>query len=190
MRSKNSVCLVNYIDGLIYEFLLKSSSPGLQKIINNEFQNGVVALRSQKNINYLPLQRLLVRKQFQEANSLTYQKLCELCNLCLTQRSWLYFTDIAILPASDLQTIDKLWRTHSLDKFGFSVQRQIWLLHNKDWNSLVRIIGWKINNVLCRYPNEFQWNIKGPIGHLPLLNQLYGIQPMLTLFKHEAWKQF
>lgn len=188
MRSKNNIYLVNYIDGLIYEFLFNASSPILQKIISDKFKDGVVPLKSKQSISYLPLQKLLVRKQFQEANSLTYEKLCELSNLCLTQRSWLYFTDILILPKVDLQTIDKLWRIHSLDKFGFSVQRQIWLLHDRDWDSLLQTIGWKINNVLCRYPSEFQWDIKGPTGHLPLLNQLYGSQPLLTLFQHEAWE--
>lgn len=188
IRSQNTVYLVDYIDGLIYEILFQISSPILKKILAHKFKNGIVPLKSKKDINYLPLQKLLVHKQFQAANSLTYKKLCELSNLCSVQRSWLYFTDISLLPTVDLQTIDKLWRIHSLDKFGFSVQRQIWLLHDRDWNRLLQTIEWKINNVLCRYPNEFQWNINGPAGHLPLLNQLYGVQPLLTLFKHEAWK--
>nr|YP_009294100.1 hypothetical protein Hrub_098 [Hildenbrandia rubra]AOM67342.1 hypothetical protein Hrub_098 [Hildenbrandia rubra] len=178
----------NYIDGLIYEALIKQPPCRIKNVLTNTFGSGIVLLRSQKNIDYLPLQELLIHKQFQAANALTHDKLRELSSLYHGERSWLYFTDISSLPVIDLHTIDNLWRTHSLNKFGFSIQRQIWLAGNKDWNKLWNTIGWKIDHVLCRYPNDFQWDISGPIGHLPLFNQLYGVQPMLALFKHKAWK--
>lgn len=179
---------VNHIDGLIYETLLVQSSPKFQNILIKVFGSGVVVLESQRNIDYLPLQNLLIRKQFKAANALTHNTLRQLSSLCDNDRSWLYFTDILSIPAVDLHTIDNLWRIHSLNKFGFSVQRRIWLSNNKDCDKLWNAIGWQINHVLCRYPNEFQWDISGPIGHLPLFNQLYGIQPMLALFQHKAWK--
>ena len=178
----------NHIDGLIYEILLQQSSAKFNSVLIRIFSHGIVLLKSQKNIDYLPLQKLLVRKQFYEANILTHNTLRKLSSLHKNDRSWLYFTDVLSLPSVDLHTIDNLWKTHSFNKFGFSIQRKIWLASGKDWNKLWNKIGWQFNHVLCRYPYEFQWDINGPKGHLPLFNQLYGVQPMLALFEHEAWK--
>lgn len=188
IRKMQEGWIANYIDGLIYEILVKQFSPRIRNILTQTFGHGVVVLKSQKNIDYLPLQNLLISKQYQEANTVTHNKLRELSNLCDNRRSWLYFTDVSELPIVDLITIDNLWRTHSLNKFGFSIQRQIWLVNNKDWNKLWDIIGWRINQVFCKYPDEFCWDTDGPVGHLPLFNQLYGIQPLLALFQHKAWE--
>nr|YP_009296646.1 hypothetical protein Apop_096 [Apophlaea sinclairii]AOM65786.1 hypothetical protein Apop_096 [Apophlaea sinclairii] len=188
VRKNQKGWIANYLDGYIYEMLIVQLSSKVQKILLQAFNNGIVLLKSQKNIDYLPLQNFLINKRFKEANTVTYNILRKLSNVCNTNRSWLYFTDISSLPIIDLHTIDNLWRTHSLDKFGFTIQRKIWLSSNRDWNKLWNTIEWQTNYVLCTYPHEFQWSIHGPVGHLPLFNQLYGIQPLLALFKHKAWE--
>nr|ARO90891.1 conserved hypothetical plastid protein [Corynoplastis japonica] len=178
----------NCVDGLIYETLYKTQDITIQNFLTKELPDGVVKLKSDKNMNYQDLQILLVNKQLQEANQLTQKKLCELAEVKLANRDWLYFTDIQALPNQDLITIDNLWKAHSRGRFGFSNQRQIWLNVNKNWNELWKKLGWKINDNLCRYPNEFIWDLNAPKGHLPLFNQLRGVQVLSSLFDNPIWE--
>nr|YP_009314441.1 Hypothetical protein ycf53 [Liagoropsis maxima]SCW22695.1 Hypothetical protein ycf53 [Liagoropsis maxima] len=179
---------VNCIDGLIFELLLKSRDDDINSMLKQNLPHGIVPLKSDIDIDYFPLQQLLVAKQFQQADKLTQVLLCNLSQLLgQHKRQWLYFTDICILPIVDLRTIDKLWQVHSEGLFGLSVQRSIWLSTNSNWEKFWTKIGWKVNNVSCRYPQEFTWNITAPAGHLPLFNQLRGVQVLAALFAHPAW---
>ena len=141
-------------------------------------------------MNYKDLQMLLTHRDLLKADQLTQQKLIQLAGVNAQTRNWLYFTDIKKIPAQDLQTIDKLWHTHSKGKFGLFVQRQIWLSVGKDWGKFWQKIGWEVDRIPCRYPEEFQWNSHGPRGHLPLFNQLRGVQVLSALFTHKAWENY
>lgn len=147
----------------------------------------IVLLKSERNIDYSPLETLLKAQDFQAADKMTLEKLCELAGVEATQRGWLYFTEVENFPVSDLQTIDRLWRNYSEGKFGFSVQREIWLSLGKNWEKLWPKIGWKTGNNWTRYPNEFTWTLSAPKGHLPLSNQLRGVRVMASLLSHPAW---
>lgn len=179
---------VNYVDGLIFELLMKSNDLSIVNQLNDEYPLGIVPLKSDINMDYSSLQKLLVDKKFQDADKLTQIKLCELSQVVNEHsRPWLYFTDISSLPCTDLKTIDQLWQVHSKGLFGVSVQRKIWLANDNNWEKFWNKIGWKINNVACRYPQEFIWNISAPAGHLPLFNQLRGVQVLAALFRHPVW---
>jgi hypothetical protein len=147
----------------------------------------IVLLKSERNIDYSPLETLLKAQDFQAADKMTLEKLCELAGVEAIQRKWLYFTEVENFPLTDLQTIDKLWRNYSEGKFGFSVQREIWLSLGKNWEKLWPKIGWKTGNNWTRYPNEFTWDLSAPKGHLPLSNQLRGVRVMASLLSHPAW---
>ncbi|MDZ4878429.1 MAG: Ycf53-like protein [Chroococcidiopsis cubana SAG 39.79] len=67
---------------------------------------------------------------------MTLQKLCELAGATAVQRKWLYFTEVERFPILDLQTVDTLWSVYSEGKFGFSVQRGLWLTLGKNWEKL------------------------------------------------------
>lgn len=151
------------------------------------FPSGVIPLDSEQGVNYELLQQLLVEQKFQAADQLTLQKLCELTGPAAVQRKWLYFTEINRFPATDLQTINRLWLAYSEGKFGFSVQRQIWLSVGKDWDAFWPKIGWKTGNNWTRYPQEFTWDLTAPKGHLPLSNQLRGVRVINALLSHPAW---
>ena len=186
-RSSDHVS-INFIDGIIFELLLDSKSLPFGKQLTTQFPSGIVPLKSDVNIDYSFLQQLLLNKQFQKADQVTQTKLCELSQkVNQHSRSWLYFTDISSLPSTDLQTIDRLWQVHSKGLFGVSVQRRIWLANNTNWDKFWNKIGWKIDDVACRYPQEFIWNIDAPAGHLPLFNQLRGVQVLAALFDHPVW---
>jgi hypothetical protein len=178
---------VTFIEGKAYEILLRAAGFKETAFLQTHFPAGIVPLRSQRGIDYQPLQKLLAERQFQAADQLTLQKMCELAGLAAVKRKWLYFTEVDSLPTVDLQTINQLWLVHSEGKFGFSVQRQIWLGVGRNWDALWPKIGWKTDKKWTRYPQEFIWNITAPRGHLPLSNQLRGVQVINALLCHPAW---
>jgi len=178
------------IDEYIYELLLNSKDSTIINLLNNNFPHGITVLKSELNIDYKPLQKLLRIGKFQEADQLTQGLLCTLSQIINNHsRSWLYFTDIPSLPSTDLQTIDRLWQVHSLGLFGISKQRDIWLKNGSNWEKMWSKIGWTLNDSSRRYPQEFTWDITAPEGHLPLFNQLRGVQVLKALFTHPAWNE-
>lgn len=176
-----------WVDGKAYHALYNSNSPKVKEFLQTYFPNGVVPLKSDCGIDYLPLQKLLAVQDFQAADRITIQKMCELAGPAAVQRKWLYFTEVENFPATDLQTINSLWIIHSEGKFGFSVQREIWLGLAKNWDNLWEKIAWKKGNNWTRYPHEFTWNLNAPRGHLPLSNQLRGVRVIASLLSHSAW---
>jgi hypothetical protein len=177
------------IQGTVYQALFSSEVPRVQDFLQTNFPTGILPLRSDRDIDYSQLQQLLAKQDFLESDRLTMEKLCELAGTALNKRKWLYFTEVAELPVTDLQTINNLWLLNSQGKFGFSVQRELWLALNQDFPKLWEVIGWKSGNNWTRYPNQFTWNLNAPKGHLPLSNQLRGVQVIKSIFAHPAWHQ-
>jgi hypothetical protein len=177
----------NLIMGKAYQALLQTDTPKVQEFLKTYFPNGVVPLKSEKNIDYQPLQQLLAQQDFLGADVLTLQKLCEIAGEAAIKRKWLYFTEAGNLPKTDLSTLDQLWLIYSEGKFGFSVQRQIWLSLGQDFAQLWYKIGWKSGNNWTRYPKEFTWDLTAPKGHLPLSNQLRGVRVIASIFAHPVW---
>lgn len=177
------------VAGSSYQALMESGSPIAAEFLQTQFPAGVVPLRSTAGVDYAPLQKLLARQDFQAADQITLQNLCELASPAAVQRNWLYFTEVGQFPSPDLQTINALWLAHSGGKFGFSVQREIWLSVGKDWEKLWDKIGWKSGNAWTRYPQGFTWDLTAPKGHLPLSNQLRGVRAIAALLTHPAWSQ-
>ncbi len=178
---------VTWIDGKIHQTLLQSDLPRAIELAQVHYANGVVTLKSEKAIDYQSIQILLAKQDFEEADRLTNKKLCEAASADALARGWLYFTEAKLIPISDLQTINQLWLVYSEGKFGFSVQRKIWLSLGKGWEKFWLKIGWKKDGSFTRYPNEFIWSLDAPRGHLPLSNQLRGNKAMQAIFTHPAW---
>nr|YP_009293719.1 hypothetical protein Rhodyp_123 [Rhodymenia pseudopalmata]AOM64401.1 hypothetical protein Rhodyp_123 [Rhodymenia pseudopalmata] len=179
------------LDGFVFQILNKTNFSAIKKNVDDYFSNGIIKINNKGlKIDYQPLQNLLINQEFKQADKLTQLYLCRLAGIYQKeQRNWLYFTDVQFLPAQDLHAIDTLWRIYSAGKFGFSVQRRIWLANNCNWEKLWNKIGWKKSGVSSRYPNEFVWSMHAPNGHLPLFNQLRGVQALKALFNHVAWSK-
>ncbi|KAM3099356.1 GUN4 N-terminal ARM-like repeat domain-containing protein [Phormidesmis sp. 146-35] len=175
------------VNAKIYQALFDCQTPQVADFLQKHFPTGTVLLKSDCAIDYAPLQRLLAQQDFEAADRLTLQLMCKLAGESAVQRKWIYFTEVKSYPVTDLQTIDALWLAHSNGKFGFSVQREIWLSVGKNWEKLWSKIGWKSGNNWTRYPNEFDWSLDAPKGHLPLSNQLRGVQVIAALLVHPAW---
>ena len=188
-RQVNAKQQISYLDGLIFKCIYNCNVKQLKTKLNQYLKEGIVKLESDHNIDYKPLYTSLVSNNFKKANELTQIYLNRLAGLNTdNQREWLYFTDIFDLPIKDLKTIDTLWKIYSVGQFGFSIQRKIWLYNNKDWEKFWHAIGWKVNQKNLRYPHEFIWDNTAPTGHLPLFNQIRGVQVLATLFVHPAWE--
>jgi hypothetical protein len=178
---------VDPVAGKAYQLLYRSHSTRVREFLVTRFPTGCVPLTTARAIDYRPLQESLAEQDFRAADSLTRQKLCELAGEGAIQRKWLYFTEVEAFPNEDLLTLDGLWRAYSEGKFGFSVQRKLWLSVGGDFPKLWPKIGWKSGNDWTKYPEGFLWNLDAPVGHLPLLNQLRGVRVTASLFSHPAW---
>jgi hypothetical protein len=175
------------VAGKVYQVLFQSNSESAIEFLQIQFPDGIVPLRSENGIDYAPLQKLLAQQYFQAADQMTLHKLCELAGVQAVQRKWLYFTEVEQFPIADLRTINALWLVHSEGRFGFSVQRELWLSVGKNWDKLWEKISWKSGNNWTRYPEEFTWDLTAPKGHLPLSNQLRGVRAIASLLAHPAW---
>lgn len=186
-RRLENIKSLGYVDGIIFKYLHSSKAFVLQNKMRQYFREGIVELVSSNSIDYGPLYKSLISNNFRAANCLTQKYLNILAGLHKDEkRQWLYFTDVLNFPSQDLKTIDTLWTIYSEGQFGFSIQRQVWLNSNKNWEQFWHRIGWKINKKNLRYPNEFIWDITAPEGHLPLFNQIRGVQVLAALFMHPA----
>ncbi|WP_036484809.1 GUN4 domain-containing protein [Myxosarcina sp. GI1] len=172
-----------------YQALYRADTPKTREFLQTRFPDGIITPNSQRDVDYQSVQELLAKQDFKSADTLTRQKLCELAGTAAQQRGWLYFSEVDNFPASDLETINRLWLLYSEGKFGFSVQRKIWLSVGKDFDRLWQRIGWKTSGNWTRYPQEFTWDLSAPEGHLPLSNQLRGVRVIASIFSHPVWTQ-
>jgi GUN4-like len=151
------------------------------------FPQGIVPLQSTNGVDYQPLQQLLAAQDWLEADKLHNLKFCEAAGASALERKWIYFTEVNLVSIADLRTLNALWVAHSQGQFGYSVQREIWQAASQRWEKFWPKIKWKDGNSWTRYPGGFDWSLAAPRGHLPLSNQLRGIQVMKAIMNHPAW---
>jgi hypothetical protein len=176
--------------GSAYQTLRNLQEESLKIKLNETYPTGIFPLESAQNIDYRPLQEALANQDFETADEITRDKLCELAGPGARQRQWIYFSEVENFPSLDLHTINALWWLHSNGNFGFSVQRRFWLASGKEFTKLWPKIGWKNGNVWTRWPNGFTWDLSAPPGHLPLLNQLRGVRVAEFLYNHPVWSKY
>jgi hypothetical protein len=186
-RDTSPIGVVSPVIAKAYQSLYSHGPDAVRATLQTQFPQGIVPLRSDLNIDYQPLQKLLVEQNWLEADRLNNIKLCEIAGPAAAARKWVYFTDVISFPVADLQTINALWMAHSEGKFGYSVQRDIWLMVGQSWDKLWPKLNWKDGNAWTRYPGQFVWDLSAPRGHLPLTNQLRGVRVMGELMRHPAW---
>jgi hypothetical protein len=173
--------------GRSLQWLAQLDDADVQAFINDHFPVGLLTLSPDCSVDYTDIQTALIQQDFELADRLTLQKMCELAGENAAKRKWLYFTEVNLFTELDLQTLDQLWLIYSEGKFGFSKQREIWLGVGKNWEKFWPRIAWKNENIWTRYPGEFIWSLDAPVGHLPLTNQLRGVRVMDSLMNHQAW---
>jgi hypothetical protein len=178
---------INYIDGKAYQALIAAPSSKAIALLQTHYPNGLLPQKSEFGVDFEPLQTALAKQDFQTADRVTSEKMRELAGSAAVARGWLYFTDVNLISDSDLKALNNLWLVYSEGKFGFSVQRKIWLSVGKNWEKLWLQIGWKKDGSFTRFPDGFTWSLAAPKGHLPLSNQIRGNKTMQMLFGRKVW---
>lgn len=138
------------------------------------------------DIDFTPLQHHLLREDFEEADRVTSALLRQLAGEQAVRRGYVYFSEVAPMSGVDLTTLDRLWIVFSQGRFGFSVQWRLLQSFDGRYDQLWPRIGWKTDGVWTRYPGAFDWSLKAPEGHMPLINQLRGVRLMDALLNHPA----
>lgn len=132
---------------------------------------------SEVGADYTSLASMLSEQDFKSADKETNRIMLWVARR--EKEGWLDFEDINKFPCRDLCTIDQLWLASSGGKFGFSVQKQIWIecggkLGESDFNSnkitwekFSERLEWKIGDEYVSY-DELCWDLRAIDGHLPL----------------------
>jgi hypothetical protein len=139
---------------------------GVQGIPTEKFPNLI-------SIIFQKLEALLKAKKWRYADLETWKLMKKLTKR--EQEGWLRVKDVKNFPRQELRKMDQLWVKYSNGKFGFSVQKQIWLdLGGKlggepDWDTFEKLgdrVGWRKNNEWLSY-DSYTFNNDAPQGHLP-----------------------
>jgi|688.fasta_scaffold178125_2 hypothetical protein len=122
--------------------------------------------------NYDQLSKYLEAKDWKKSAEETQLLMLKITNR--DRKKWLSTRAIETFPCNALQNIDKLWLNASKNRFGFSVQTQIWQEENHgkiDFNYDVeqrfkQRLGWNKEEIQNTESNS-QLSLDIPIGHFP-----------------------
>jgi uncharacterized small protein (DUF1192 family) len=145
-----------------------------------------VELKSERGIDYTRLRDLLKAGNWQEADQETDQLMLKAVGEQAERRGYLKREEIRNFPCEDLLLMDQLWVKFSGGKFGFSVQKQIWvevggkLDFGKDEQAAIAAFekmsdrnGWRRdgNYIASR---QVYFDTSAPKGHLPYNRRVVG----------------
>ncbi|GCA82651.1 Ycf53-like protein [Microcystis aeruginosa NIES-2522] len=134
---------------------------------------------------FTQLETFLKNGQWREADEETDRLMLQIAGKEADQ--WLSVEDIENFPCEDLCTIDKLWVDYSKGKFGFSVQKKVWMdcsgvpgENNWDvYNKFGDQVGWRGDGEWLRY-DELTFSLDGsekallPIGAFRRTRKIIG----------------
>ena len=129
-------------------------------------------LSSEKGVDYRRLRDLLQAQQWGKADRETGRRMLEVAGM--EEKGWLDVEALQNFARIDLHTIDQLWVKYSNGRFGFSVQKDIWLdlggkLGEYDYEIFQRLgdrAGWRKNSLWLRYSSH-TFHVLAPRGHFP-----------------------
>lgn len=134
-------------------------------------------MESERGFDYTRLQDLLAQQKWREADGETANKMLEVMDQ--QQQGYLIEEDIKNFPCEDLRALNQLWTDYSQGRFGFSVQKRIWLAQGgelgvydrKAYEQFGTQVGWRVNDE-WKYYADLIFSADAPIGHLPVFLSL------------------
>ena len=131
-----------------------------------------VQLISVVGMNYTTLRDLLAAGKWREADEETARVMLKVAER--EKEGWLEEEHINKFPCEDLRTIDQLWVKYSKGRFGFSVQKRIWIecggvpgkYDYQVYKKFCDRIGWCVKDEWI-YWDKLTFNLNAPQGHLP-----------------------
>ncbi|KFK40247.1 hypothetical protein AALP_AA3G349300 [Arabis alpina] len=154
------------------------------------------ALTTETATKFDVLETHLTNQDFRKADEETRRLLIQISGDSAVKRGYVFFSEVKSISVEDLQAIDNLWTKHSDGRFGYSVQRKIWLKAKKDFTRFFIKVEWMklLDTEVVQYnyrafPDEFKWELNDemPLGHLPLTNALRGTQLLKCVLSHPAF---
>ncbi|MEG3889418.1 serine/threonine-protein kinase [Microcoleus sp. Z1_A1] len=129
-----------------------------------------VQLKSARGVDYTRLRDLLAAGKWKEADGETLKVMLKAARR--EKEGYFDKESIENFPCDDLRTIDQLWVKYSQGRFGFSVQKKIWLeVGGKvDYETQCKLgdrVGWSKGGQWLDKSN-LTWNKQAPAGHLPV----------------------
>jgi len=172
--------------GVFLQWLHGADDGALRESVLGRHPDGWLAVTSAAGIDYAPLQGHLLQQDFEQADRITSEILRRLAGENAVRRGYVFYSEVAAMPAVDLESLDRLWLVYSRGRFGFSVQGRLLRACGGQWERLWLRLGWKQDGRWTRYPRSFTWSMQAPEGHMPLVNQLRGVRLMDALLTHPA----
>ena len=126
---------------------------------------------------YADLERYLKNGQWKEADKETYRLM--ITEVGKNEGQWFDQENLLNFPCNPLREIDGLWVKHSGGRFGFSVQKEIYLskecggipngkYRKEAWNKFCHVNGWQEKDQYV----DVVYDISSPRGHLPCLGRI------------------
>ena len=137
-------------------------------------------VRMQLSDRYKALLNYLANGRWKEADKETDRVMLEVTGQ--TDRGYLLVEDIEKFPCEDLRTINQLWVNFSGGRFGFSVQRDIYVdvggqldgQYNKgDFEKFSDRVKWRVGGYYLDF-DQLTYDLTGAPGHLPAVGHLRG----------------
>ena len=131
-------------------------------------------LSSEKGIDYGKLRDLLKARQWKEADKETYELILRAVGRKLGD--YIREKELLNFPCTDLKTIDRLWVKYSQGRFGFSVQKKIYVEcgakldgkypGDKVWEEFGDRVGWRKDGDWLSY-SDLDVSLSSPQGLFP-----------------------
>ncbi len=127
-------------------------------------------------MGYERLEELLAAQQWKDADEETLNIMLKIANR--EDEGWLDSASLQNFPCQELTKLDQLWVEASGGKFGFSVQKKIYVddcggqpngqYDGEAWYCFADKVGWRVNEEWLAYSQLTFDTITAPRGHLPL----------------------
>lgn len=157
----------------------KQTSKRMDASLQVDLQAFQVTIEQVQDTRYADLDRYLRNGQWKEADKETYRLMITEVNK--EEGQWFNQDDLMNFPFEPLRAIDGLWTKHSGGKFGFSVQKKMYVeecggiadcqYDEKALDKLYQMNGWQTG---------IKFDVTSPKGHLPIC----GGHPLRTEILH------
>lgn len=162
--------------GIDLQNLQNQTNRAIQLSVKSSNLNPEDDLSSEKGIDYTRLRDLLTAGEWKEADKETYLVMIQAVGK--KDGDWFTQDELLNFPCTDLRTIDRLWVKYSHAKFGFSVQKEIYLsvggkadgkYYDETWKKYCNQLQWRVKGSWMSY-SEITFDTFAPKGHLPILS--------------------
>ncbi len=124
---------------------------------------------------YNQLKQELSAQEWEKANETTKYLIFKIANQ--EQTGSLSQNIVKNIPSRDIRVINNLWVENSRGRFGFSIQKKIFIQNN--YQDFLTQIGWFVNDSWLEQ-DELNFTLNAPEGHLPYCgNHFWKAQPSL-----------